>query len=349
MAEETKVTYYPIDETAARRAKELNSYSDYRPGSATEEYRRCVDEAAKLAERQKARVDPAFHEKIDRLLDAYARKLAENMNNGFVIDARVLSVLITGPSNFPTRQKEKQNRARDRNMEDYRSVRGLLDKIRSMGMGGISADDPAAVEKLKAKLEGLEQSQEEMKAVNAYYRKHKTLDGCPDLSPELIETLKATMTRSWRKDPKPFEAYALSNNSAEIRRVKGRIEELSRRAEVGFVGWEFQGGHVEANQGENRLQVFFDEKPDTDKRAELKSNGFRWAPSAGAWQRQLTQNAIYACDMIKCIQPLSGERPTVLQRKARAKPSIREALQAAPEAPEQQPGKEKPGPGRDER
>ena len=31
-------------------------------------------------------------EKIDHLLDTYARKLAENMNQGFAIDARVPSV-----------------------------------------------------------------------------------------------------------------------------------------------------------------------------------------------------------------------------------------------------------------
>ena len=42
------------------------------------------------------------------------------------------------------------------------------------------------------------------------------------------------------------------------------------------------------NREDNRLQVFFDGKPDADTRAELKSNGFRWAPSVGAWQRQLT-------------------------------------------------------------
>ena len=69
--------YYPIDEDLARRAKEMNSFFDYVPGSATAEYRRCVDEAARIAEAQKQRVDPIHHEKIDRLLDAYARKLAD--------------------------------------------------------------------------------------------------------------------------------------------------------------------------------------------------------------------------------------------------------------------------------
>ena len=90
--------YYPINEAAARRAKEMNSYSDYKPGSATAEYRSYVEEAVQLAERQKARVDPMYHEKIDSLLDTYARKLAANMNKGFEIDARVPSILIAGGS-----------------------------------------------------------------------------------------------------------------------------------------------------------------------------------------------------------------------------------------------------------
>ena len=70
--------------------------------------------------------------------------------------------------------------------------------------GGISADDPAAVDKLKAKLAGLEAFQEKMKAVNAYYRKHGTLEGCPQLSAEEVEKLKAGMARSWRADSKPY-------------------------------------------------------------------------------------------------------------------------------------------------
>ena len=118
-----------------------------------------VDKAAAIAEKQKSRVDPMYHEKIDHLLDTYARKLAENMNQGFAIDARVPSVMIAGPANFPVGKKEKQNRARDSNMEEWQYIQGLLDKIRSTGMGGISADDPAAIEKLQKKLDGLERSQ----------------------------------------------------------------------------------------------------------------------------------------------------------------------------------------------
>lgn len=114
---ETSVTYYPINEAAARHANTVNSFYDYKPGSATAEYRRYVDEAAEIAARQKKRVDPSFHERIDGLLDAYARKLAANMNKGYEIAGRVPSILIAGGSNFPVRKKEKQNAAADKNME----------------------------------------------------------------------------------------------------------------------------------------------------------------------------------------------------------------------------------------
>ena len=181
--------YYPINEEAARRAKNANSFSDYVPGSATAAYREMVDRAYALGEQQKGRVDPMYHEKIDGLIDRYARKLAENINQSNLIDARVPSILIAGGSNFPVRKKEKQNAARDKNMGEYMQIEGLLDKVRSTGMGGISADDDRAVEKLEAKLAGLEAMQEEMKTVNAYYRKHKTLEGCPGLSVEEIGKL----------------------------------------------------------------------------------------------------------------------------------------------------------------
>ena len=308
--------YYSINEGAARRAKEMNSFSDYKPGSATAEYRHYVDNAFEIAQAQKKRVDPMYHEKIDSLLDTYARKLAANMNHSFAIDARVPSILIAGGSNFPVRQKERQNAARDSNMQEWQYIQGLLDKIRSTGMGGIRQDDPQAIPKLQKKLDGLVKAQETMKAVNAYYRKHGTLDGCPHLSPDNIENLKADMASSWHYEKKPFQSWELSNNNAEIHRVRQRIESLTRAKETVYVGWEFDGGHVEANREQSRLQVFFEDKPDAEARQQLKEHGFRWAPSVGAWQRLLNGNAYYAADRIPSIQPLTGEKPTELQRSS---------------------------------
>lgn len=147
-----------------------------------------------------------------------------------------------------------------------------------------------------------------------------------------------------RQADKPYPSWALSNNNAEIRRVKERIAALTRQKELGYAGWEFDGGRVEANTAENRLQIFFEEKPDEETRSSLKSNGFRWAPSAGAWQRQLNDNAIYAAGRIDCIQPLTGEKPSELQQRVRAERQLEADSselaydESSPEEPDQDNG-----------
>lgn len=295
--------YYPINEDTARLAKHMNSFSEYVTGHATAGYRRQLDEATYVAYRQKCATDPMYHDRIDGLLEKYARKLAENLNASYSIDTRCPSILISGGSNFPVHKKEKQNAARSRNMEEYTYIQGLLDKIRSTGTGGISSDDPNALDKLKAKLADLEESQQAMRDTNAYYRKHKTLDGCPHICEKAAEEIKANWARGWYTGV-PFPPDALSNNSANIRRIRERVEELEKKASSPAPeGWRFDGGEVVMNTDENRLQILFDDKPDADLRAELKAEAFKWAPSQGAWQRQLTSNAIRAAMRIKAIQP----------------------------------------------
>lgn len=294
--------YYPINEEAARRAKQANSFSDYVEGDATWRYQRMVDRAVEIAERQKARVSEEYHEKIDGMLDRYARKLADNLNRSYEIDARVPSVMIAGPANFPVRAKEKQNAARDRNMVEYNEIQGILDRITSVGMGGIMSDDKDAIKKLTAKLEEMEALQAKMKAVNAYFRKHKTLDGCPDLT----EEQRQRMQSEYLINDAPYPGWALSNNNANIHRVRDRIAQLQKEAEraaqnAGATPEQGDGYVLKENHEIGRIQFIFDGKPDADTRVLLKSNGFRWAPSEGAWQRMLNDNGRYAAQEVRKV------------------------------------------------
>ena len=189
---------------------------------------------------------------------------------------------------------------------------------------GISREDPQAVEKLQAKLDACKASQEKMKAVNAYYRKNETLKDCPYLTAEEIESVTENMRRLYPIHDKPYPSYYLTNNSAEIRRLEKRLEELSRDKETGFVGWIFEGGEAVANEEACRLQLFFDEKPSEEQRMALKRSGFVWSPTNEAWQRQLNGNAIRAANYIDFIKPLDGRRPSELQPKMEPKNKGRE-------------------------
>ena len=51
----------------------------------------------------------------------------------------------------------------------------------------------------------------------------------------------------------------------------------------GLIG-TFPGGKVVDSAAADRIQIFFPGKPSESVRAELKRNGFRWAPSIQAWQ-----------------------------------------------------------------
>jgi hypothetical protein len=186
-------------------------------------------------------------------------------------------------------------------------------KAASVGKAGISSDDPNAVEKLREKLAKLEERQAMMKAVNAAHKKFQKDPATLDKS-ALSDSLKATVrnyTPAYSWEPHPFAPYQLSNLSANIRTIKGRIEQLKRverntealRAANGgeaIKGEEFAGGlRIEENLEENRVFIFFPGKPSEEIRSACKRAGFRWAKSIGAWSRHHSSAAIWEAKRIK--------------------------------------------------
>lgn len=151
----------------------------------------------------------------------------------------------------------------------------------------ISSADEDAIVKLKAKLESLSKVQERMKQANKVVKASKLSDAEKITKLQEQGFSEAKAKNLLEKDfagRVGFPAYALQNNNAEMSRLKKRIEELSVKQSQQTQKIEFDGGEIVDNVAENRLQIFFDSKPDEATREKLKSNGFRWAPSAGAWQ-----------------------------------------------------------------
>lgn len=200
---------------------------------------------------------------------------------------------------------EKRHRAAiaraDSNMrkgvEASKKAKYYANKAESVGTGGISSDDPEAIQKLKAKIEKAEKNQQFMKDVNKAQRANDT---------DTLKTLGLTDDQI-AKINKPdfagrtiaFPRYALSNNNANIRRMKDRLEGLEAKANMKpREDLIYDGFKVVQNIQENRIQFIFDGKPDADTRATMKSNGFRWAPSQGAWQRHFNNNGIHAARMV---------------------------------------------------
>lgn len=293
--------YYEINETAARQARECWSFRDYQYGSKTEEYRKQVDKCYSLIDE----LPDNLKEKGEAIADRYAKRLAEWYNKQFRIEMMCPSVMISGGSNFPVRKKEKQNAARDRHYQLYQEIQQMPEKIKALANGTniIKSGDADALEQLQNKLAKAEALQAEMKAVNAYYRKHKTLKGYKDYTDERAAELDKAIKESF--DGVPFASYTLTNNNAKIRNTKARIAEFERLKKAAEIATEQPNEahntdlfEVIENADIMRLQLRFDGKPDADTRTVLKQNGFRWSPSNGVWQRQLTDNAKFALERV---------------------------------------------------
>lgn len=292
--------YYEINEETARRAHDMMSMSDYKRGSQTAEYRQEVDRAAALVEKKKTQVSEFYHEKLDNLLDSYARALALYYNRENEIGTRCLSVMVAGPANFPIRKKEKQVAAWEANRENYEKAKRILQKISGVGTGAIDFADPHAREMLVERVESAKALHESHLAANRYYRKYKTLEGCPGVSDKDREWLTRPGVFA-RGDGSPldlygvpFPPYSLQSETAAIKRYTERLEKydmMQQQASESKGTEKFSGGEIIRNAELNRLQIIFDGKPDEETRSALKSNGFRWSPKNGAWQRQLTKNA----------------------------------------------------------
>jgi hypothetical protein len=154
----------------------------------------------------------------------------------------------------------------------------------SVGTAGVSSDDPNGVAKLTEKVAELEARQAKMKAANDAWRKAGNKAG-RNAAGEWIEP--------------PYPSYSLSNNSAVIRSTKARIEQLKRAAQVETKTIETNVGvTVIENAEANRVQIIFPGKPDEATRTMLKSYGFKWAPSEGAWQRLLNNAARWAAQQV---------------------------------------------------
>ena len=290
-------TYYQIEEQTARNAHYMVHMSDYKPGSATASYRAAVDEAAALVETQKAKVSPYYHDKLDNLLDRYARRLAQWTNDYNRNQASYPSQFISGAGGFDMRKHNKQMAREDTLWKEYDEIKDLLHKIESVGTGPVDLTDPHAREILTDQLKKLQKQLDDGKALNAYYRKHNTFNGFPDLTAEAAARLDAQFSDTRQRCPwidKPFPDYELTSLRGKIKRVEYRISELDKlqaAATQSADSTRFDGGEIVRNAELNRLQIIFDSIPDDETRASLKSNGFRWSPRNQAWQRQLTQNA----------------------------------------------------------
>jgi hypothetical protein len=232
---------------------------------------------------------------VQRYLDGYRAKYLAML----AADARHVSPFIVGPSNYPVRQMEKRLATADRRraeLNEYaeKAPARLLRKYSPTAPGAIDSGDGDALDRLQAQLSKAEALQVTMKAANAIIRKRVSdeekvaalvaIDGISE------KTARELLTPSCNGDL-GFEPFQLSNNAANIRRLKQRIASVGRLQSAAGVAVTGDGFTISEDADANRLRIEFDGKPAEEVRGWLKAHAFNWSRTNGAWQRKITANA----------------------------------------------------------
>jgi hypothetical protein len=218
--------------------------------------------------------------------------------------SRTYSVMITGAGNFNNKRHEKMNRYERSAYDRFTTWRDKVLKRLNREKRLVGWEE---VERLQEKLERLTELQEKMKAVNKIVRSKKLSEveqyeelEALGLSKELINEVMSEPQYAFQKNG--FQAYQISNNNAKIKATEEAIRRHTAMAETEDSEIPFEGGKIEMCYSEERIRIYFDERPDAEMIKKLKGAAFKWSPKNVAWQRQLTPNAKYATSRLLGVE-----------------------------------------------
>lgn len=223
--------------------------------------------------------------------------------------SRILSVMITGPANFPTKRNEKANASYMKTCDDFERWRNSARRrAKKKADAAMPMEEKFEREWQKAKIE-LDFSINTISDID-YGRNRYTSRQL------MISSLYNTIKSIAKKKP-----FLLSKTLDYIREVqnsegllvkplftdKHRVWSLSNEVEEAAEQqttkeYEYEWGKIVLNYGNNRLQVHHNEKPEKAVIEALKGNGFRWSPANVCWQRILTDNAIRATKLLLKVE-----------------------------------------------
>lgn len=222
-----------------------------------------------------------------RYREGYAKRVRQYL----AARAQCMSPMITGPANFPTARNEKRFKREQRLWQEASDFRkralGAITKKLRPELRPIMSGDADAVEALQLKIVKAEEVQARMKEANAIIRKNKK-----DRQAQIVCLEAAGFTRTQAEGLiQPdycgrigFAQFELTNNNANIRRMKERLATITQAKATPVQEVIGSAATIQDDPAANRVRLFFPGKPSEEIRSRLKSGGFRWSPTIGAWQ-----------------------------------------------------------------
>lgn len=146
---------------------------------------------------------------------------------------------------------------------------------------------PGTIEELEEKIRKAQKNHEAMKRINAYYRKHKTLDGCPDVD----DTNAAKIKKSLSCSPgKPFSGEKIRYSLNCIKESEQRLLRETALRDAGD-GWTFNGGRIVIDQESGKIKLC-DSSDEIHRRIQELGTCFYWTDPDGTPQMMYFEHVL---------------------------------------------------------
>ena len=226
---------------------------------------------------------------------AYQAKYESLFSAWISAKSRCASTMITGGSGFNVRRNDKANASERNKYEAFCGWRDWYFKrlAKNMRREERANSDPLA--DMRESLESAIKMQALMVECNKIIRRKISDAEKHDLLVQagLSEKVVIEILKPGQFGGMGFPSFRLTNNNANIKRMKERVLELEKKASAETKSEQRADGiEIVQNAEADRLQIFFPGKPEPEVIAKLKQNAFKWSPKNGCWQRQLTANAL---------------------------------------------------------
>lgn len=226
-----------IDYRRAKAAYEWSSMSPERRAKQEQEsYVAALDDAARKLVPFAG--TPEKKAQLQEMLEDYRAGLIPKINARLDASSRTASVMVTGPSKFPTRRNEKAlgvYEKRTAEMLEYQQKALARMRRELVGSDSVMSYDSGAVGKLQEKIDEAEADHKHYLAVNKIVKSKRKTDeekiralmNAPGLNLSRKTAEKALQPDFAGRTGIP--SYVLSNNRANINRMKKRIEDIKGR------------------------------------------------------------------------------------------------------------------------
>lgn len=225
--------------------------------------------------------------------------------------SRIVSPMISGGSNFPARRMQKYGQWEDnayQRLQTYRekALKGIKKRIEQDKPQAQKIDE--AWQKIERNLlgsistiididEGRERGYSRALFVSSITGliKRMAANGQTEHVRRSIELIQRINTTT--KKPVITEKNSIFSLLETAQQVQEDKEQVRENKE-----FSFEGGTIILNYDMDRVQIKHDSKPPYEVIQQLKKAAFKWSPSQGCWQRQLTTNALYSVHQLTGVK-----------------------------------------------